>query len=141
MPNHQQFLVWIADGKLARIRLWHISNSMQNSFLAVDMEDHRFIAAVKNDDPSDFDWAHMSLSLDAELVNINGIMVPAAEKKSPRSNVRFYVPSPEHEGFTRDYTWDGGAFDQRVLERGLVHLSAINARMHAKAMLGNGTEE
>lgn len=141
MTNHQQFLAWIAEGKLTRIRFCLESNSMKNSFLAGDMEDYRFAAAVKNNDPTAFDWAHMNMSLDAELINVNGIMVPAAEKKAPQDGVFVYIPAPASISFLQSYPWESTTYDMTVLSRGLVHLSAINAKMHAKAMLGNSTIE
>lgn len=68
-------------------------------------------------------------------IKVNGVEVPAPEKKFPRHNQTFYLPQLYNNEFVSSYTWVGNSYNVSALKKGLVHLDRESAVKHAKAML------
>lgn len=68
-------------------------------------------------------------------IKVNGVEVAAPETVAPADGSCYYTPHVTREpGYSKD-TWDGAAFDLRVLEQGLVYLNKEDAIARAKSML------
>lgn len=69
---------------------------------------------------------------------INGFEVPAPETQKLKSGSRYWAASVTNVDFCIKHIWDDddGAFDIRLLDRGLVFLTDEDAVANTKAMLG-----
>lgn len=67
---------------------------------------------------------------------VNGFTVVASEQVPPARGTCYYPAMPTVSDFSSAYTWCGCAYDERLLERGLVFLTKEAAIMNAKAMCG-----
>lgn len=69
---------------------------------------------------------------------VNGFEVPAPEKQALYDGDEYYSPVLANVDFCIKLIWDDddGAFDIRLLDRGLVFLNKEDAIANAKAMLG-----
>lgn len=72
-----------------------------------------------------------------EMITVGGVSFPKPETTKPASGIRYWSADPIHEDFTRCFIteWADNSYDNRVLSRGLLHLSEENAIAHAKALV------
>lgn len=79
----------------------------------------------------------VSFRLAQEMITIGDASFPKPETIKPELNTRYWVADPISENFTRAYRmeWVDDSYDNRVLSRGLLHLSEENAIAHAKALI------
>lgn len=73
--------------------------------------------------------------LKPRTITVNGREVQAGEIMAPASGLSYWHPSVTRVELVDSSHWDGGDFDRRCMERGLVHLTKEAAIAHAKAML------
>lgn len=59
---------------------------------------------------------------------------PLPETTAPQVGQYYYAPELMMEGFTCAYTWRGDAIDNRILARGLLHLTKEAAFKHGRAL-------
>lgn len=80
---------------------------------------------------------HCVFRLAQEMITIGDASFPKPETIKPELNTRYWVADPISENFTRAYRmeWVDDSYDNRVLSRGLLHLSEENAIAHAKALI------
>lgn len=65
---------------------------------------------------------------------VNGIEVPAPESTALEWGTKYWTPAISGSG-ALIYNWDGGPFDNEMLEKGLVYLNAGDAIARQQAML------
>lgn len=70
-----------------------------------------------------------------ETIEINGHKVPKPETEFPAIATPYYSPDPAATELYHTSTWDGTKFDQRMLSRGVIHLTKEAALKHAEALL------
>lgn len=70
-----------------------------------------------------------------KTITINGHKVPEPYRGEMQRNQFYYIPSLDSNDFWYELCWDGDACDQRVMERGLVHLTKEAAIKHTEALL------
>lgn len=66
------------------------------------------------------------------------ICYPTPETEIPVRGTRYYIPSILLDGLVGEFLWTGDELDLLHFERGLVHLSAEEALLHAREMIGIG---
>lgn len=81
------------------------------------------------------DSGNLEFRLKPRTITVNGREVQAGEVVAPASYITYWHPSVARLEMIDSASWDGGDFDRRCLERGLVHLTKEAAIAHAKAML------
>ena len=59
---------------------------------------------------------------------------PVPETTTPQEGQQYHAPDLVMEGFTCSYTWRGDAIDERLLARGLLHLTREAAFQHGRAL-------
>lgn len=59
---------------------------------------------------------------------------PVPETTAPQEGQQYHAPDLVLEGFTCSYTWRGDSIDQRLLARGLLHLTREAAFQHGRAL-------
>ena len=64
------------------------------------------------------------------------ICYPTPETKTPVRGTRYYVPSMFLDSMIAEFLWSDDALDRLHFARGLVHLNAKNALLHAKELIG-----
>ncbi len=64
------------------------------------------------------------------------ICYPTPETKTPVRGTRYYVPSMLLDSMIAEFLWSDDALDRLHFARGLVHLNAQNALLHAKELIG-----
>jgi len=64
------------------------------------------------------------------------ICYPAPEEKVPVKGTRYYVPSVLLNGMISEFLWADDELDRLHFERRLVHLSAEDALLRAKEIIG-----
>lgn len=72
-------------------------------------------------------------------ITVNGRAVPAPMDVHPVMGMTYYYPNITGRHLASDTTWDGDGFDQRTLDRGLVHEHRADAITHARAILNMET--
>lgn len=79
----------------------------------------------------------VSFRLAPAMDTIGNVSFPKPETTKPTSGTRYWIADPVSENFTRAYRmeWVDDSYDNRVLSRGLLHLSEENAIAHAKALI------
>jgi hypothetical protein len=70
-----------------------------------------------------------------KTIKINGFDVPEPMQEATK-NQMYFTPAIDHAEFYRAFNWNSDSVDERLLNRGLIHLKKENAIAHAKAMLG-----
>ncbi|MDO4708234.1 MAG: hypothetical protein Q4B94_00155 [Pseudomonadota bacterium] len=85
-------------------------------------------------------WArHHKYRRKPRTININGYSVPEPVRRPLKDGDKYYVPALFEAVLADYYYWgdaiDGDEVDRRLLERGLVHMTAEAAVVHAKALL------
>lgn len=68
-------------------------------------------------------------------IRIGEIDVPEPVRESLPLGVKYYFPSLNYSPTYDEFLWQGDPFDNRVLKRGLVHLTKEAAELHAKALI------
>lgn len=68
-------------------------------------------------------------------ININGHEVPEPVRKPLECGAEYFAPAVGGVYFATEFYWRGDEVDNRLLERGLVHLTKEAAIAHAKALL------
>ncbi|AYA40371.1 hypothetical protein HZS38_07705 [Xenorhabdus nematophila] len=69
------------------------------------------------------------------IVRIGDWDVPLPERKPLIKGTTYYVPDLLTENLVDPLMWDNSHLDLRLLKRGLVHLTAKAANIHARALL------
>lgn len=82
---------------------------------------------------TEFDVARFRIK--PETVTINGRKVPKPETEAPKIGKIYYCASVFYEGGYDVSRWDGDTADERLLQRGLVHLTKEAAIAHAEALI------
>ena len=67
---------------------------------------------------------------------VNGFEVPEPMREAPEVGSSYWVPSIDTTVLAFSCFWEGDMFDERRLERGLVHATKEAAIANAKAMIG-----
>lgn len=72
-----------------------------------------------------------------EMITIGDVRFPKPETNKPALGTEYWVADLISESFTRPYRteWVDDSYDNRVLSRGLLHLSEEKAIAHAKALI------
>lgn len=70
-----------------------------------------------------------------QTVNINGYEVPEPYRGEMRYGQFYYIPNLDSSELYNTLIWYKDACDQKVIERGLLHLSKEAAIKHAEALL------
>lgn len=70
-----------------------------------------------------------------KTIRIGAVDVLEPCRVTPSDGTKYWIPSITRECLIDDETWDGSSFDERVLSRGLLHLTREGATQHAKALL------
>lgn len=83
-----------------------------------------------NCDPEDYEVRYPK-----KTIIVNGVEVPAPEKKALTRNQLYYTPEINDQDLCLNFIWRNDDADNRALSRGLVYLSADDAEKRAKAML------
>lgn len=71
----------------------------------------------------------------APTILVNGIEVPEPVREALRLDQTYWVADLPSANLAWDRSWSNDAYDSRVLNRGMVHLTEAAAVAHAKAML------
>lgn len=78
----------------------------------------------------------LDIRVKPKTININGHEVPEPVKVKPEIGTRCYYPILSNKS---KYNWvsffEGDEFDNRILDKGLMHLTAEAAQKHAEALL------
>ena len=81
-------------------------------------------------------WAEETLyRRKPKTININGHKVPEPYRGEMRYGQFYYIPKLDSSNLYNTLNWCKDACDQRVIERGLLHLTKEAARKHAEALL------
>ncbi|WP_237388280.1 hypothetical protein [Xenorhabdus sp. Sc-CR9] len=80
------------------------------------------------------EWEY-KLKPNPQTIRIGEWDVPVPERKPLLKGTTYYVPDLLTENFTDPLVWDNSHLDLRLLNRGLVHLTADAANTHACALL------
>lgn len=81
-------------------------------------------------DPEDY-----KIRYPKKTITVNGVEVPAPEKKGLKFNTPYFVSSVEDDTYFVEYVWDDSFFDNIHLNRGLIYLNKEDAISRATAML------
>ena len=68
-------------------------------------------------------------------ININGFEVPEPLRVAPKLGTVYYMPWLPSETLITGICWANDEYDNRMLSRGLVHLTEKAAALHAQALL------
>ena len=74
------------------------------------------------------------------VININGHEVPEPVRRPLASECKYFAPTIDGFYLAAEYYWQDDETDNRLLERGLVHLTEKAAIAHAKALLSFTTK-
>ena len=69
------------------------------------------------------------------MCELYGKTFPAPEMNHPKRNQEYYVPDISSINLASAYSWEGHPTDIARLEYGIVHLSAVAASQHGRALL------
>lgn len=69
------------------------------------------------------------------MCELDGKTFPAPEMNHPKRNQEYYVPDISNINLVSAYCWEGHPVDIARLEYGIVHLSAVAASQHGRALL------
>jgi hypothetical protein len=70
-----------------------------------------------------------------KTITINGIEVPEPLKIKPVNIINYFVPSVYSHKLFDSFSWSGDQVDDRLFERGIVHLTKEAAIKHAEALI------
>lgn len=68
-------------------------------------------------------------------IKINGVDVPEPCREMLEEGTEYWVPLIGSSSLAAMYGWEGCSRDERILPRGLIHLTREDAEAHAKALL------
>ena len=84
-----------------------------------------------------YDGHVFDLFMKQPTILCNGIKVPAPETVAPSAGTKYYYVECITREIIQYHTWYSDTTDNRLLKRGLVHLTKEDALEHAKAMFPN----
>ena len=89
----------------------------------------------------DFDRVHPTWRIKYEYfrkpqtITINGFEVPEPVREPLIYGTRYYVANLGMDNYCYGFTWTGDHFDNKCLNRGIIHLTKEAAELHATALL------
>jgi len=86
-----------------------------------------------------FDFQHITYSIAHSFIIVNGVQVPEPVRVMPEYRTKYYFPSlhgdREVESCNVGSLCGGDSFDNRLMGRGLMHLTEAAAREHYEALI------
>lgn len=76
-----------------------------------------------------------SFRIKPKTIKVNGVAVPAPLTVEPELNVMVYGVDPLSVDYVMPLSWNGSSYHDKLLGRGILHLSKDAAIQHAKALL------
>lgn len=130
MQAYAHILQAIADGKQIEMLDYFPGNSTHLVWVKKPSTEV-LQAIVKQKDSSQF-----RIACNKKTLSINGCDFPEPERVTLEVGTKYYIPNLFNERMWDCWAWEGDDdFDNRNIERGLVHLTKEAAILHAKAAL------
>lgn len=132
MQAYTHILQAIADGEQIEMLEYGIEGTTLLYLRWVNKQPTEILQAIVNQKASN----HFRIACNKKILSINGCDFPEPERVVLEVGTEYYIPNLFNERMWDCWVWEGDEdFDNRNLERGLVHLTKEAAILHTKAAL------